>query len=220
MQVEIFLKSRVVCRYIYSILFSYLFRFSLDRFKSWLRFHCSEVYIFFCFCQTCECRTHLRNEKKVESCQKETKIGSRDKFSPSTKLNVVIFACKCMHKRDTRSRVPALMMLHALDQISKIRCHSLLMNMCKLKSDTPTIATSLLYSQLSVRLFSPSDICKKLSHQFLLHFPIGIGFYDHHAKYQSVINRPYCKSCLNPRKNFILTQKCITSCNSNNQAQK
>ena len=144
-------------------------------------------------------------KKKVESCLKETKIGSRYKFSPSTKLNVVIFACKCMHKRDTRSRVPALMMLHALDQISKIRCHSLLMNMCKLKSDTPTIATSLLYSQLSVRLFSPSDICKKLSHQFLLHFPIGIGFYDHHAKYQSVINRPYCKSCLNPRKNFILT---------------
>ena len=36
------------------------------------------------------------------------------------------------------------------------------------------------------RLFSPSDISKKLSHHFLLHFPIGMGFYDHHAKYQGV----------------------------------
>ena len=39
-------------------------------------------------------------------------------------------------------------------------------------------------SQLSGRLFSPSDICKKLSHHFLLYFPIGMGSYDHHAKYQ------------------------------------
>ena len=29
-------------------------------------------------------------------------------------------------------------------------------------------------------------LCKKLSHHFLLHFPIGIGSYDHHAKYQGV----------------------------------
>ena len=41
-------------------------------------------------------------------------------------------------------------------------------------------------SQLPGRLFSPSDICKKLSHYFLLHFPIGMGSYDHHAKYQGV----------------------------------
>ena len=32
-------------------------------------------------------------------------------------------------------------------------------------------------------LFSPSDISKKLSHHSLLHFPIGMGSYDHHAKY-------------------------------------
>ena len=41
-------------------------------------------------------------------------------------------------------------------------------------------------SQLPGRLFSPSDISKKLSHHFLLHFPIGVGSYDHHAKYQGV----------------------------------
>ena len=41
-------------------------------------------------------------------------------------------------------------------------------------------------SQLPGRLFSPSDKCKKLSHHFLLHFPIGMGSYDHHAKYQGV----------------------------------
>ena len=40
--------------------------------------------------------------------------------------------------------------------------------------------------QLPGRLFSPSDISKKLSHHFLLHFPIGMGSYDHHAKYQGV----------------------------------
>jgi hypothetical protein len=27
---------------------------------------------------------------------------------------------------------------------------------------------------------------KKLSHHFLLHFPIGMGSYDHHTKYQGV----------------------------------
>ena len=32
-------------------------------------------------------------------------------------------------------------------------------------------------SQLPGRLISPSDICKKLSHHFLLHFPIGLGSY-------------------------------------------
>ena len=43
-----------------------------------------------------------------------------------------------------------------------------------------------LEAQLPGRLFSPSDICKKLSHHFLLHFPIAMGSYDHHAKYQDV----------------------------------
>ena len=41
-------------------------------------------------------------------------------------------------------------------------------------------------TQVPCRLFSPSDICKKLSHHFLLHFPIDMGSYDHHAKYQGV----------------------------------
>ena len=41
-------------------------------------------------------------------------------------------------------------------------------------------------AQLPGRLFSPSDISKKLAHHFLLHFPIGMGSYDHHAKYQGV----------------------------------
>ena len=41
-------------------------------------------------------------------------------------------------------------------------------------------------SQLLGRLFSPGDISKKLSNHFLLHFPIGIGSYDHHPKYQGV----------------------------------
>ena len=44
-------------------------------------------------------------------------------------------------------------------------------------------------TQLPGRLFSPSDLCKKLSHHFLLHFSIGMGSYDHHAKYQGVF--PY-----------------------------
>ena len=43
-----------------------------------------------------------------------------------------------------------------------------------------------LEAQLPGRLFSPSDISKKLSHHFLLHFPIGMGSYDHHTKYQGV----------------------------------
>ena len=41
-------------------------------------------------------------------------------------------------------------------------------------------------TQLLGRLFSPSDISKKLSHHFLLHFLISMGSYDHHAKYQGV----------------------------------
>ena len=41
-------------------------------------------------------------------------------------------------------------------------------------------------SQLPGGLSSPSDICKKLSHHFLLHFPIGMDSYDHHVKYQGV----------------------------------
>ena len=40
--------------------------------------------------------------------------------------------------------------------------------------------------QVPGRLFSPSDKCKKLSHHFLLHVSVGMGFYDHHAKYQGV----------------------------------
>ena len=35
---------------------------------------------------------------------------------------------------------------------------------------------ALLRAQLPGRIFSPSDKCKKLSHHFLLHFPIGMGF--------------------------------------------
>ena len=42
------------------------------------------------------------------------------------------------------------------------------------------------WPQLPGRLFSPSDMCKKLSQHFLLHFWIDIGCYDHHAKYQGV----------------------------------
>ena len=41
-------------------------------------------------------------------------------------------------------------------------------------------------SQLPGRLFSPSDVCKKQSHYFLLHFQIGMGSYDHQAKDQGV----------------------------------
>ena len=43
-----------------------------------------------------------------------------------------------------------------------------------------------LVAQLPGRIFNPSDISKKLSHHFLLHFPIGMGSYDYHAKYQGV----------------------------------
>ena len=39
-------------------------------------------------------------------------------------------------------------------------------------------------TQLPGRLFSASDKSKKISHHFLLHFPIGMGSYNHHAKYQ------------------------------------
>ena len=35
-------------------------------------------------------------------------------------------------------------------------------------------------AQLPGRLFSPSDICKKLSHHYLLHFSIGMGSNDQH----------------------------------------
>jgi hypothetical protein len=43
------------------------------------------------------------------------------------------------------------------------------------------------FAQLPGRLFSPSDVRKKMSHHFLLHFPIGMGSYDHHAKYQGLL---------------------------------
>ena len=42
------------------------------------------------------------------------------------------------------------------------------------------------HPQLPGRLFGPSDICKKLSQNFLLHFSIGMGSYDHHTTYQGV----------------------------------
>ena len=38
-------------------------------------------------------------------------------------------------------------------------------------------------SQLPGRVFSPSDIWKKLSQPLLLHFPFGMGTYVHHTKY-------------------------------------
>ena len=44
----------------------------------------------------------------------------------------------------------------------------------------------LLLTQLPGRLFSPSDISKKLSRHFLLHFPIDMSSYDYHEKYQGV----------------------------------
>ena len=37
--------------------------------------------------------------------------------------------------------------------------------------------------QLPGRVFSPSDIWKKLSQPLLLHFPFGMGTYVHHTKY-------------------------------------
>ena len=51
----------------------------------------------------------------------------------------------------------------------------------------PTIPTlELLGTQLPGKLFSTTYISKKLAHHFLWHFPIGMGSYDHHAKYQGV----------------------------------
>ena len=50
----------------------------------------------------------------------------------------------------------------------------------------PTEPNLLIHTQLPGRLFSPIDICQKLSHHFLLHFPIGVGSYDPPAKYQGV----------------------------------
>ena len=37
-----------------------------------------------------------------------------------------------------------------------------------------------------VDYFAQVIYAKKLSHQFLLYFPIGMGSYDHHAYYQGV----------------------------------
>ena len=51
---------------------------------------------------------------------------------------------------------------------------------------TPIHPNEIPTTQLPGRLFSPSNICKKLSHHFLLHFPIVMGSYVHHAKYQGV----------------------------------
>jgi hypothetical protein len=57
---------------------------------------------------------------------------------------------------------------------------------CVLTRFRPNSVKTLSLPQLPGRLFSPSDKSKKLSHHFLLHFPIGMGSYDHHAKYQGV----------------------------------
>ena len=38
-------------------------------------------------------------------------------------------------------------------------------------------------SQFTGRVFRPSDIWKKLSQPFLLHFPFGMGTFVHHTKY-------------------------------------
>ena len=54
-------------------------------------------------------------------------------------------------------------------------------------SEKKSLLMSSFRSQLPGRLFSPSDKSKKLSHHFLLHFSIGMGSYDHHAKYQGVL---------------------------------
>ena len=45
---------------------------------------------------------------------------------------------------------------------------------------------SSLVDYLAQVIFRSSDMCKKLSHHFLLHFSIGMGSCDHHAKYQGV----------------------------------
>ena len=73
-------------------------------------------------------------------------------------------------------------------------------------------------TQLPGRLFSPSDISKKLSHHFLLHFWINIGSYNHHEKYQGVFqdllentffHNPLDKENLNEFKGGTLMKKCF-----------
>ena len=53
-------------------------------------------------------------------------------------------------------------------------------------TDVANIFVNANSTQLPGRLFSPSNISKKLSHHFLLHFWNGIGSYNHHGKYQGV----------------------------------
>ena len=49
-----------------------------------------------------------------------------------------------------------------------------------------TSYTTVAITQLPGRVFSPSDIWKKLSHPLLLHFPFGMSTYVHHKKYQGM----------------------------------
>ena len=46
--------------------------------------------------------------------------------------------------------------------------------------------TCSVHSSLDVYLAQVIYVSKKLSHHFLLHFPIGMGSNDHHVKYQGV----------------------------------
>ena len=48
------------------------------------------------------------------------------------------------------------------------------------KVDPPKENVDVFWAQLPSGLFSPSDTSKKLSHHFLLHFPIAKGSYNHH----------------------------------------
>ena len=48
------------------------------------------------------------------------------------------------------------------------------------------VLNTLLHHSSLVDYLSQVIYAKKLSHHFLLHFPIGMGSYDHHAKYQGV----------------------------------
>ena len=72
-----------------------------------------------------------------------------------------------------------------IQQIFEVEKFPILINLC-IKKGNKIHFWSVDCTQLPGRLFSPCDICKKLSHHFLLHFPIGMGSYDHHAKYQGV----------------------------------
>ena len=71
-------------------------------------------------------------------------------------------------------------------KISRIVCTRYLKSSFQSISLTPVSKKMKVHSISHSFLFSPSDIRKKLSHHFLLHFSIGMGSYDHHTKYQGV----------------------------------